>query len=457
MQAIAMVRRRRRSRARALASLLVTLALVARAARVRAADLAPVPDPEVPTHLTLADAIAIFHRHGFDLLLAEAAEQSARGEFLAAQAWPNPVLSAGGGHAFTYDPHQCDQAGCSATQISAGLSDQGLLFDLLIGKRRLGIEVSQAALRAAQQSRADADRTLTALLEQQYVQTVAARAALTLARELAASTRRTSEIVAARRRAGEVSEADAARADTSALEAEQAVDAAEQGVENSRAQLAFLLGVRHGQASFEVEEHLPAFQPSATLVGEDVESLVALARAHRPDLAAAEAQVKSAEAALALARRQRVPDVTVTANYQQQGHGQDAIQPPTLSFGVSLPVPVLYRNGGEILKAESALHAQEIQRDKLDAQLATDVRTAWATFASARSRVERMESRLLDRARKARDLVAYQYEKGAVSLFERLDAERTFATVNVEYLQNLTDAWTSRYQLEQAIGTELPS
>ena len=122
---------------------------------------------------------------------------------------------------------------------------------------------------------------------------------------------------------------------------------------------------------------------------------------------------------------------------------------------MSLPLPILYRNQGEIAKAEATLSAQRVQRDKLDAQVVNDVRTAWAAFTSAQARVARMEGPLLKRARQARDLVDYQYQKGAVSLFERLEAERTFVTVSTEYDQAEADFWTALYQLEQAVGTEL--
>ena len=83
------------------------------------------------------------------------------------------------------------------------------------------------------------------------------------------------------------------------------------------------------------------------------------------------------------------------------------------------------------------------------------MRTAWAAFESAQVRVARMEGPLLKRAREARDLVDYQYQKGAVSLFERLEAERTFVSVSTEYDQAQADYWTSLYQLAQAVGTEL--
>ena len=66
-----------------------------------------------------------------------------------------------------------------------------------------------------------------------------------------------------------------------------------------------------------------------------------------------------------------------------------------------------------------------------------------------------MQGRLLDRAKRARDLVEIQYKKGAASLLELLDAQRTFIATNVEYYQDLATYWSSIFALEQATGMEL--
>jgi cobalt-zinc-cadmium efflux system outer membrane protein len=187
------------------------------------------------------------------------------------------------------------------------------------------------------------------------------------------------------------------------------------------------------------------------------DALIAMAEEQRPDLAAAAAQAQAAESSLALARRQRIPDVALTGNYQQQGRGQDALQPPTATFGVQLLLPVLDRNQGAIAKSESQLRAQRLLREKVEAQVTADVRTAWSAFVTAQARAERSQTALLERARRARELVDYQYQKGAVSLFERLDAERQYVTAVVESYQTLADFWTALYQLEAAVGTELDS
>jgi cobalt-zinc-cadmium efflux system outer membrane protein len=84
-----------------------------------------------------------------------------------------------------------------------------------------------------------------------------------------------------------------------------------------------------------------------------------------------------------------------------------------------------------------------------------DVMASFAGFESAKQRGTRMEERMLPQAARARDLVRLQYEKGAASLFEFLDAQRTYLAAQNEYLQTLSDYWTAVFQLELATGMEL--
>jgi cobalt-zinc-cadmium efflux system outer membrane protein len=48
--------------------------------------------------------------------------------------------------------------------------------------------------------------------------------------------------------------------------------------------------------------------------------------------------------------------------------------------------------------------------------------------------------------------VEIQYQKGAASLLEYLDAQRTYIAVNLESLQDLAGYWTAVFKLEQALG-----
>jgi len=431
----------------AVAGLLVCLG----AGLARAGDL-PRPEVEIPSPLHLDQAVSIFRTRGLDLLLADAATEGARADLRTAQALPNPLVAAAGGHTFAFDPHAPNCDGCSATSVSAGLSDQGLVADFLIGKRRLRIDVARQALEAAEGSRANSERVLLATVKEEYIHAVLARELLDFACETEDSLAETAGLVNDRLHAGHASAAEVARADTAKLAAEQAVDAAREQLAAAYSQLAFLLAVRGTVPAFEVEERLPPSQEPAALAGTTPEALIALAEEHRPDLAVATTEARLAESAMALARRERLPDVQLTGNYTQEGRGQNALQPPTLTFGVQLPLPVLDRNQGRIAKSESQLRVQRLRREKVEAQITDDVGTAWYAFQAAKTRVKRL---LRERAQQARDLVHEQYKKGAVSLLERLDAERVHVAAVVESLKASADFCTACYQLEAAVGMEL--
>jgi len=126
-----------------------------------------------------------------------------------------------------------------------------------------------------------------------------------------------------------------------------------------------------------------------------------------------------------------------------------------VSIGLSVPLPLFYHQRGEISKAEADLSTQHALLHKAEAQVVSDVETAYAQLDVARKLVQRMQATLLERARKARDIVQVQYEKGAATLLDLLDAQRTYTSTRVEYAQNLAGYWNAVAALEQAIGKEL--
>ena len=418
---------------------------------------APAEPPLLPPVLTLQDALRLFHERSFDLLLADAQLATARGDEALARAIPNPAVNGSVGNSFGYDASTCPSPGCSSISIGAGLSDQAALSDLLFGKRGLRIDAARAALDAARLSRDDAERTLRLVLEQAVVDAALQRAQLDLARVLLDFARATQELNGRRYQAGAISEAELARADVARLEAEQAVDLAGQAELAARSQVAFLLGVRGPPPDFRIDPELLEQAARVAVPGADARGLLDSALQGRPDLRALQQQETRARAALDLARRQRIPEVTLSAQYAQEGTGSAALTPPTLTFGASLPLPLFYQQQGEILRAEADLRTQSVQREKAAAQLASEVLTAFAAFTASRKLVERMRGGLLQRAERARDLTRVQYEKGAARLLELLDAQRAFAQTHAEYLQDLHDLWMSLFRLEAAVGRDLRS
>ncbi|GAC1428137.1 MAG: TolC family protein [Thermoanaerobaculia bacterium] len=402
--------------------------------------------------LTLERALREFRARAFDLILADATIASARADLAVASAIPNPSVSLSRGSTSGYDPSAC--AGCSNTSLSGGLTDQAAISDFLTGKRRLRTDVARATLDATKHSRADVERTLEFTLKQQLLQAELAKQSLRYADEARHLASEMLDLVNARYKAGAVSEADVARVEVQKLEVEQTVDVAQQTLESAKAQLAYLLAYDGSPHALDVGDDL--IRPSAPrLSTASREKLIEEALTNRPDLAAVRSQLDRARASVDLARRLRVPDVLPSLQYSQEGRGQNAIQPPTVTVGFSATVPAFYRYGGEVARARADLRTQETAQAKIAAQVRSDVSSGFASFESAKKRAGRMEGRLLARAARARDLVRLQYEKGAASLFEFLDAQRTYLATQTEYLQTLNDYWTAIFQLEEATGEEL--
>ncbi len=428
--------------------------------------------PRLPQMLSLGEALNLFRRQGLDLLIAEANIRNAEGGILVAGALPNPVLSGSTGYAITYANNSysklnCLQNGaqCSPWTNNVGVSDSAALETILSGKRDLRLKVARNALAAAKLSHVDAERSIAFQVKATYLQVAQAVLGYNFARQVAASNGVTLKKFQARYSKGAINEGDLERIETQKLESDQALDAAVQVLRVSRVALAFLLGVRGQVPDFDVDTHVLDFSvPPAVQNASDV-GLLRNAFALRPDLASLGFQRAGAEAQIQLAQRLKFPDIALGLTYAFGGFGGQStngpVGPQVLAFSLSFPFPVFYQFEGELRQARAQRDAVALQEAKQTAQVANDVSTGLAGVSAARALVERMEGPrregggLLESAKGAFDVVAQQYEKGAASLTDYLDALRTYIATKTEYYGDLTNYWTAVFQLEAAVGKEL--
>jgi cobalt-zinc-cadmium efflux system outer membrane protein len=410
---------------------------------------------DLPELLSLAQAEEIFLQRGYDLLLAEATVHSAAGDLQSAAAIANPQLTAAWGRSFTYDPLACTTPGCSATAISAQLGDGGALTDVLIGKRRLRKHIAQAAYTAAGQLRDDARRTLLNTLRTTFLAVAIDEAQLEFARQVQQTYAHTLKLFSLRYQAGAVSETDLARIETAALQADSGVDDALGSREIDRLALMYLLGERDTLQPFTLATDWLEQTTQAPLMELKTAQLLSTARQLRPDVLAAQAQQMRAQRGLDLGYRLRFPDLSWSLLFAGQGHGQSAVSPPVLSLGLSVTPPLFYQMQGEISRAQADVRAQDIGLQKTLGQVSLDVQSAQCALHTSGEKLSRMRTRLRARAARALELVQLQYTKGAASLLELLDAQRTYIAINQEYYANLESYWNAVFALRATAGLEM--
>lgn len=401
-----------------------------------------------PRSLTLADALGLAERQGYDFLLADAALRGAEGDLAAARRPANPFLS-GGLVRSTGVPQ--GGSNTSAHGYTLSLADQGIVEGVVSGKRGLRVREAEAAVASARANRDDALRLLRFQVAQAFFGVLAAEASEQVDRDVARSFSRTLDLVQVRFRYGAVSEVDLDRVETAKLEAEQAVAGATAQVAQAKATLTFLLG----GIPEDFEAKAPLEGPAPAWLSADPNQLISEALARRPDVQAARSALGRAEAALELARRLRLPDMTLSAGYAREGPDAAPITPPSVTVGAAFELPVFNQRQGEIARAESDRLSARITLDRVSAQAAADVLSARASYVAAREQVDRMIDRLLERARRARELVRLQYGAGAISLIDLLDAERTALAVELEYEQNHSALRTALAQVATAMGREV--
>ena len=404
--------------ARAASAALLALAALTSAAPSLADGVVP-PPVEIPAKLSLDDALTTFRARGFQLLIADAAVMSSEGDEKIAGAVPNPGLNLGYGRVFgSYQPIQSMCPGCDPNTYSVGLSDNAGIEDSLSGKRGLRLKVAHAALAAAKMSRQDAQRNLEFQVKSAYVQVVLAQDSLDFAKEAQNTNKMELDLFQRRYDRGAINEGDLARMKTQKLEADQAVDSANQTLRQARIALAFLLGVRGRVPDFDIDREVLKYRIPSTLQTSSPDNLLRSAFDKRPDLRALGYQRQSAEAQIHLNKRQVFPDISLSVQYTQTGTGPDAIQPPSLSVGLSAPIPVFYQMQGDIRKAEANYNTQSLTQAQTTAQVVNDVENAYAAFAGSKLLVERMEGTELQQARVARDITKRQFEGGTATLMD---------------------------------------
>ena len=414
----------------------------------------------------------IFRARGLDLLIAEAGVRNAEGGVAIAGAVQNPVLTGSIGKGITWSNtyasgKDCSHDGalCSPDLYNIGITDSAAIEDWLSGKRDLRLKVARNALAAAKMSRVDAARTITFQVRAAYLQVAQMQLAYGFAKEVDTSEGTTLKKFQDRYHGGAINEGDLQRIEVEKLEAAQAVDAAQAALRQTRAALAFLLGVRGDAPEFDVDTQVLDYAELGGLRPLTATALLHIAFEHRPDLIAAAYLRASAEAQLDLVKRQKFPDVTLGINYTWGGFNgwsvDNSLASPTISFSLAAPLPVFYQLQGEQRQAEAQHDTNKLQHAKTAAQVANDITTALAALEASKHQVERMEGPrreaggLLESAKGAFDIVATQYDKGAANLTDYLDALRTYIATRNEYFGELTSYWTAIYQLEAAVGKDL--
>ncbi len=392
-----------------------------------------------PKRISLDEAIRLALQHNHALLAARTTILQNQAQETTANLRPNPTLSWDTQFLPLFQP----------SNFTADYFENQAQFDLGIGylfergkkrQHRLQAAKDQTAVTRAQVT--DNERQLTFNVSQQYVNVLLAQSTLDLAQQDYDSFQKTVDISDARFKAGDMSEGDLLKIKLQLLQFQSDVFTARLSKVQALSALRQAVGFESVPDNFDVEGDLD-YQP----VHAGLDDLKLLALRTRPDLQAAHLSVTAAQSQESLAEANGKRDLGVTFDYTHTAGVNSG------AFFFNMEIPIFDRNQGEIARTRYAITQSQEQQSEASEQVITDVVDAYEALHANDQIIQLYRGGYVDQAQKSRDITEYAYKKGAASLLDFLDSERTYRANQLAYRQALASYMTALEQMRQAVGT----
>lgn len=334
----------------------------------------------------------------------------------------------------------------TTTVDTASLTATYLLWDF--GARAANLESARQLLSAALSTQDYTLQTVFLSALQAFYQVHAYQAALAAAEQSERSAKESLAAAEARYRAGVATPADRLQAQTALSQATLARIGAEGNLNSARGTLANALGL---DASRRLALVALGDLPPPKDFEQNIEALIAEARLRRPDLGAAEAQVRAARATADATRAGHLPTLSFSATPSHVSNSGLTTNSSSLMLTVSVPLFSGFNQTYKVRSAEATADLRAATRDRLQLQVALDVWKAYQGLLTATQSL-RTTGDLVAGAEESERVARGRYTAGVGSILDLLTAQTALANARQQRVQSAYDWNLSRATLAQSVG-----
>ncbi len=312
-------------------------------------------------------------------------------------------------------------------------------------KRELRTESAKKATAIGISQQDDLQRGLLFNLRSAFVQTLQAKAVVQVSKDNLDYYDHVLKISRDRFEAGDIAQIDLDRLELQRVQYESDLQTAIVNLRTAKIQMLTLLNDRTPVEQFDV---VGVFDFTDQIEALDFYRKTALDT--RPDLKAAVQAVDKAQTDYKLAVANGSTDPTLSFDVGRN-------PPIDFYFGVdvSIPLRIFDRNQGAKLQTKIDITRQEKLRDAAEAQVYSDVDSAYATLTSNVTLLRAYKQKYLAQAVRVRDTILFSYEHGGAALLDFLNAESEYRSVELNYTNLVGSYLTAAAQLNQAVGREV--
>jgi cobalt-zinc-cadmium efflux system outer membrane protein len=312
-------------------------------------------------------------------------------------------------------------------------------------KRELRLESAKEGTATAVYTRNDLERTLLFSLRGAFVETLKAKAFLSVAKENLSYYDHVLNISRDRVQAGDIAQIDLDRLELQRVQFESDVQTAEVNLRTAKIQLLMLLNDWTPVEQFDVTGRFEFTDRISSL-----DDFRKIAMDMRPDLRAAVQAVDNAVTDHKLAVANGSTDPTFGLDL-----GRNPPIAPYIGFNVSIPLRIFDRNQGEKLRTQLDIDRNRELLSVDQAQVWSDVDSAYATLTSNLTLLRTYKEKYLQQAARVRETVTFAYQHGGASLLDFLSGENDYRSVELNYVNLVGSYLISASQLNLAVGKEV--
>jgi cobalt-zinc-cadmium efflux system outer membrane protein len=317
-------------------------------------------------------------------------------------------------------------------------------------KRELRLQSAKEGTEITQSQHVDLERNLIFGLRSAFVQTLQAKAVLTLAKADLEYYDKIIEISRVRFNTGDLAKIDLARIELQRVQYESEIETAIVNLRQQKIQLLMLLDDRTPVDQFDVTglfELGPDLQPLA--------DYHQIALDNRPDLRAAIQTIEQSQTNHKLAVSNGSTDPTFGAWYTNNASTNNPNGSQTVGLSVSIPLRIFDKNQGEKKRTLIDIDRSQQAAEAAKAQVFSDVDNAYELVRSNIALIKPYKAQYLDQSVYVRDTVTFAYQHGGASLMDFLNAQSDYRVVQLAYLQLIGAYMTAAGQVNLAVGHEV--
>jgi len=352
--------------------------------------------------------------------------------------------------------------GYQGEQIRGGSfrgGEQGFFFrqDIVTaGKRGLNRSIFEQEKKQAETEADEQKLRVLTNVKLSYIQALAAQQTVELRQNLSKLAQDAVETSHQLANVGQADAPDVLEAEVEAQQADLAVTLAEQNQQRVWKELAAVVSNSH-LSLMGLDGNLEDMQPV------DVDALVENLVNESPAVKIAELGVKKAEASLARAKREPIPDLQLRGGMEQNRELLETTGRPVGLQGfaeVGVQIPIFNRNQGNVSASKANLERAQGEVERVKLALLERAASVVQNYASSKTAVERYKHQMIPRAQRAYDMYLKKYEDMAAAYPQVLIAQRTLMQLQVSYVNALESFATNSVALQSYLlsdGLEAPS